>query len=302
MRLLVLGGSGFLSGTVVREALAAGHEVSIVTRGNRPVPGNINAICADRKDRNGFAKKLAAERDWDLVVDCIGFDADDARQDLSVFSGRCRHLAFVSTDFVYDPARRVVPQAEEPAFYLEEGYGGKKRAAECVFLESGIRNWTIFRPGHIYGPGSQLGCLPLHGRDPELLVRLKNGEPLRLVGGGLLLQHPVFAPDLAKTILSLAGNVTASGRIFNVANPDIIESRRYYEIIAEVLGVKAVFEAVDLRAFLAENPDKASFCCDRVSDLSLLTASGLHVPATPIGEGLRCHVHALQTSVAAQAI
>lgn len=298
MRLLILGGSGFLSGTLVREALSQGHEVSIVTRGQRPVPEKVRSICVDRQDRQKFASTLALEKDWDLVVDSIGFDTDDARQDIEVFQGKCGHLAFVSTDFVYDPNHRSIPQSEESAVYTSESYGGKKREAEVLLqkISTAKLAWTIFRPSHIYGPGSFLGCLPLHGRDPNLLERLRKNETLRLIGGGRFLQHPVFAPDLARTLLDLPGKTKATGKILNVANPDIVESFRYYEIVGEILGGKTSFEEINTAAFLMENPDKAPFCCDRVYDLSLLKASGLYVPTTPLEEGLRRQVEALQSS------
>lgn len=298
MRLLVIGGTGFLSGTLVREAAAAGHEISIVTRGLRPAPHQVESIRADRKDHQAFAAAIESCRPWDLVVDCIGFDREDAGQDLAVFSGKCRHFAFISTDFVYDPDRRSLPQPENPAVYLQEGYGGKKRQAEEVLIQAGTDRlaWTIFRPGHIYGPGSLLGCLPLHGRDPGLLERLAKNEPLRLVEGGRFLQHPVFAPDLAKTVLSLPGNREAVGKIFNIANPDIVESRRYYEIIAEILGVRATVQEVPVADFLEKNPDQAPFCCHRSYDLGQLQKSGLPVPSTSLPDGLRSHVLSLRHS------
>src|SRR5690606_32991956 len=122
-----------------------------------------------------------------------------------------QHFVFISTDFVYSPHDRPVPQSEDPASYLLDGYGGKKRLAELVLTGAGTGAlpWTIFRPSHIYGPGSLLGCLPAHSRDPALLRHLREGNPLRLVDGGRFLQHPVYAPDLARTILSVPGNSNA---------------------------------------------------------------------------------------------
>ena len=104
----------------------------------------------------------------------------------------CKQIAFVSTDFVFDPAYRVYPQAEETAHYASEGYGGKKRQCEVVLADAdlGDTDWTVIRPCHIYGPGSKLGCLPLHGRDDEIIDRIRRGETLKLVGGGYFLQQP----------------------------------------------------------------------------------------------------------------
>ena len=128
MKTLVIGGSGFVSGTLSRMAVQAGHQVWAVTRGQKPLPPGITAIEADRTNRAEFAAAIAqAGQEWDLVVDCIGFQPEDARQDLAVFQGKARHLIFVSTDFVFDPARRDFPQSEENPHYLSDGYGGNKR-------------------------------------------------------------------------------------------------------------------------------------------------------------------------------
>lgn len=286
----MIGGSGFLSGAVTRAGLAEGHQVWILTRGQRETPASVETLVADRKDRAAFAAAIeSAGTTWDLVVDCIGFEPDDALQDLAVFDGRAAQLAFVSTDFVFAPAHRVFPQPEHSDHYLPDGYGGNKRLCEEVLLSArapGLPR-TIVRPCHIYGPGSRLGCLPAHGRDPELLDRLRRGEPLRLVGGGTYLQQPIFAADLAQLLLSVLGNTAVAGSIFNAAGPEIVESVEYYRLIAEHLGVELQVEELPLQAYRAEHPEHASFLCHRIYDLGKLRTSGLAVPSTPLAVGLK---------------
>ncbi len=296
LNILLIGGSGFVSGTLARTAIAAGHAVWAVTRGQRLLPVGVNPIVVDRHDHAAFQGAIdQLSLQWDLVVDCIGYTLEDAEQDIAVFRNRARHCVFISTDFVYDPAKRCFPQDEASEHYLADGYGGQKRRCELVFLNSdtGPMTWTIVRPGHIYGPGSLLGCLPLHSRDPQLLDTLKAGQPLRLVGGGHFLQQPILAHDLAQTILSCAGNAEAQNQIFLTAGPDWIESRDYYSIIADLLGVELRIEEVAVSEYLAANPDRQSFLCHRIYDLSKLRNAGLYVPATPIDEGLRQHVASL---------
>lgn len=296
LQILLIGGSGFVSGTLARTALAAGHQVWTVTRGQRGLVDGVTPVIADRRDSHALRRALDETKiQWDLAVDCIGYEAADAQQDVDLLRTRARHLVFISTDFVYDPAQRTFPQSEETDYYLAEGYGGKKRECELVLLNSntGAMQWTVVRPCHIYGPGSLLGCLPLHGRDANLLAKLQRGEPLQLIGGGHFLQQPILAADLAQTILSCAGNPHCHQQIYLTAGPDIIESRRYYEIIADVLGVKAQIEEVPITPFLRDNPDRHSFACHRIYDMSKLRAHGLHVPATPITTGLRQHVKSL---------
>lgn len=288
IRILIIGGSGFVSGTLARMAVEQGHRVTIVTRGQRPAPSGVDVLNVDRTDRAEFAKRIVAlQMDWDLVVDAIPYTPDDARQDVEVFAGRTGRLAFISTDFVYDPNARKVPQAEHDAIFTTEGYGGQKRLAEMVLEEigGGSLPWTILRPSHIYGPGSLPGCLPLHGRDPLLVEAILQDRPLKLVGGGRFLQHPIFAPDLAEVILSAADATNADG-IFNVAGPDVVESRAYYQLLGRLYGKDVSIEEVPVAGFLKEFPEKAPFCCDRSYNLSALRASGLHLPATSLDNGL----------------
>lgn len=305
MDLLLIGTSGFVSGTIARTALARGWRVWGVSRGNRPVDPRVTLIRADRTDAPAFAKAIAAaDMRWDLVVDVIGYKPADAEQDVAAFTGKAGRLVFISTDFVADPAKRTFPQREDNPHFATSGYGGDKRACEEVFLgrrgSEAVRAaasklaWTILRPCHIYGPGSQLGCLPHHSRDAELIARLERGEALKMVGGGHFLQQPILAGDLAELVLSCASNDEAVHKIYQAAGPDIVESRAYYQIIADVLGVDCRFEETPVDAYLRANPDKAPFLCHRIYDLSRMAADGLARPATPLVDGLRQHVDALQ--------
>ena len=296
MKILLIGGSGFVSGTLATVALAAGHTVAAVTRGQRPLGAGVTSLIADRRDRAAFAEAITAQRQsWDLVVDCIGYEVADAEQDVALFRELAKQLVFISTDFVYDPAHRRFPQGEASEHYLSDGYGGKKRQCEIALQQSDTGNmaWTVVRPCHIYGPGSLLGCLPMHGRDPDLITKLQRGEPLTLVGGGHFLQQPIYGADLARTILSCAGNANAYGQIYVTAGPEIIESRAFYQLIGEILGVTVQINELPVQQFLAENPDRHSFCCHRIYDMRKLRDHGLYVPDTPLAEGLRAHVESM---------
>lgn len=294
--ILLIGGSGFLSGTIARQAVAQGHRVWAVTRGQRSLPEGVTGLVADRHTPYALEQAIAdAGVTWDLVVDNIAYRPEDIVQDIAALRDLARHLVFISTDFVYDPVRRRFPQTEDTEFYLAEGYGGQKRQSELALINGDTGNlaWTVVRPCHIYGPGSLLGCLPLHGRDPHLIERLRAGEALRLVGGGHFLQQPILARDLADLILSLLGNPASYGQVLGAAGPDTVESRTFYQIIADNLGVPLTVEEVPVQAHLAAHPEAAPFLCHRIYDLSRLRAVGGKVPSTPLAVGLAEHVASL---------
>ena len=293
---MIVGGSGFLSGTVARMAVTQGYKVWIITRGQRPIPGGVTSLVVDRHDEAAFEQAVVGEQvEWDLVIDCIGFKPQDIKQDIAVFGNLARHLVFVSTDFVYSPPHRQYPQSEDSNHYQTEGYGHQKRLCELELIDNDTSpmTWTIVRPGHIYGPGSKLGCLPAHSRDSDLIARLKAGEPLKLVGGGHFLQQPILARDLANLIFSIGGNKNSIGQIFNAAGPDVVEARTYYQIIAELLKVDLKIEEIPVAPYLAENPEAVNFLAHRFYDLGNLQASGVVVPNTSLEQGLREHVESL---------
>jgi nucleoside-diphosphate-sugar epimerase len=298
MDVLLIGGSGFVSGTVARLALAAGHRVWAVTRGQRAAVQGVTPLVADRKDAAAFAAAITGARHhWDLAIDCIGYLPDDARQDMAVLPAVADWLAFISTDFTIDPAYRSFPRREDAPLTTAPGYGYSKCLCEEVIAQAdaGAMGWTIVRPCHIYGPGSQLGCMPLASRDPQLLRKMRAGEAVPLIGGGHFLQQPIFAEDLARLLLACPTAPAANRQIVQAAGPDIVASHEYYRLIAEVLGVPLRIAEVGVAEQLAGRPELAPFLCHRVYDLGKLDRLGLPRPATPLAEGLRRHVAALLT-------
>jgi len=294
--ILIIGGSGFISGTLARLARDRGHKVWTLTRGNRPLPEGVTSLIADRHDTAAFERAVTgADMHWDLVVDCIGYQVADMHQDIALFRDRARNFVFVSTDYVYHPAARRFPQPEDADRYLEDSYGGNKRLCELELInaDTGDMQWTIFRPCHVYGPGSLLGCWPLHGRDPDLIARLQAGEPLRLVAAGRMLIQPITAGDLSEMFLSAADNPKAHRGIFNAAGPEIIEARRFYEIIGDILGLQVKIVEVPMDEYLAEHPEMAVAMCHHLYDLSSLVRCDITLPHTSMTEGLREHVASL---------
>src|SRR5690606_37784815 len=110
------------------------------------------------------------------------------------------------------------------------------------------------RPTHIYGPGSELECLPWHLRDPRLLDTLRGGQPLRLVAGGSILQQPVYVDDVARLVLSCADSRRADHARVLAVGPEMVEAREYYAVVADLLDVKLSVEEAEVGPYLAEFP------------------------------------------------
>lgn len=299
---LIIGGSGGLSSVVARKAMENGYEVWALTRGQRKLQDGVNAIIADRNDEEEFEKQILDQNtSWDVVFDCICMNEEHAKQDMAVFSKVSDRLVVISTDSVYDPYNKRTPQTEEGVFIEEEGttaqvsYGCNKRRMEIAFEKamedaSAGMNITIFRPGHIYGPGFLLGCFPENSRQQDLPQHIKEGKPVRLVGMGTYLIHPIYVDDLANVMVECAENEKTFNQIFCIGGPEAIENRIYYEEIAKCLNVPLVLEEVPLQGYLENHPEYSGHLCHRIYDLCKLKNTGVKLPDIHLEEGIRLHL------------
>ena len=289
MKLLLLGGSGQLSGRLAQLALEQGHEVWTVTRGLRPLVPGVHGVTADRNDVQMLRDALArCDMRWDAVLDTTCRTPDHARIDLAALPAFADRLVVVSTDSVYHPDHKTVPQTEEAPHFMDDGgYGALKREMELVLMADRQMNCTIFRPGHIFGPGFLLGCYPEQSRQKELLQLVREGQPMRLVGGGEYLIHPIYVDDMALAMLDCICNARTYGQIYCIGGPDVVTNADYYRVIGELVGCTVTVETIPEEGYLAAHPQFSGHLCHRSYDLSKLKNAGVRMPDMPMREGLR---------------
>ena len=297
MKLLILGGSGQLSGRVAELALGMGHEVWTLTRGRRPLPAGVHALVADRGDHGAVRAAVeGAGIRWDACLDCTAQTPVDAKLCVEVISRFTDRFVVVSTDSVYHPAYKTVPQNENNEHYLTDGgYGATKRLMEEIYLASAL-NYTIFRPGHIFGAGFQLGCFPEHSRQPDLMAHLRAGKPLRLVGGGEFLIHPIYVNDLALALLDCIDKPGAYRQVFCIGGADVVTNADYFRLLGRILGCDVMIEEVPLAGYLEAHPQYSGHLCHRCYDMTKLREAGIRMPCTSLEEGLRQQIAWLEAN------
>lgn len=162
MRLLVLGGSVFLSRAVAAHAVAAGHDVVCAHRGRSgSTPEGARWVAWDRDESPPSA--LTAEG-FDAVVD-VARHPSRVRAAVAAFPHS--HWVFVSTINVYaddvtpggtpDSLPLVEPRDDDADLSVDpEAYGPMKRACELAVLV-GAASASVVRPGLIVGPGDPTG-------------------------------------------------------------------------------------------------------------------------------------------------
>ena len=97
MRVLILGGTVFLGRHIAGAALAAGHDVTLFTRG-RSNPALFPKATRLIGDREGDLGALASGGEWDLVIDTSGFVPRVVLAAAALLAGR---YVFVSTASVF---------------------------------------------------------------------------------------------------------------------------------------------------------------------------------------------------------
>lgn len=293
MKILILGGSGNLSRRVAELAMAAHHDVWTLTRGVSPLPQGVHPLTANRREDDTVRAALAgAGTTWDAVIDCTCRTPADAQQDLALLPPYTSRLVMVSTDSVYHPCHKQVPQDENAPRYMDDGgYGHMKREMERTMERADTTlRWTIFRPGHIFGEGFLTGCYPEHPRQKGLPAHMRADRPLRLVDGGSFLIQPIYCDDLALALIDCIDKPAVENQIFCIGGPDVVTNAEYYQLLGRILGHEAIIENVPLEGYLEAHPEYSGHLCHRSYTLAKLRAAGVRVPDTSLEEGLRRQV------------
>jgi 2'-hydroxyisoflavone reductase len=171
IRTLVVGGTGFLGSAIVSSALAAGHEVSILTRGQTTALAGVTPLVADR-----FGPMAALQgQDFDLVFDTCAFVPGAVEHLLKAVQPR--RYVMISSVSVHDRFDRPdlteaspVPEATADDMIpfravdfakwgqvpvRPESYGPLKRSCELAAITAVADRAIILRAGLLVGAGDR---------------------------------------------------------------------------------------------------------------------------------------------------
>jgi 2'-hydroxyisoflavone reductase len=243
VKLLVLGGTKFLGRHVVDAALAAGHRVTIFTRGqtNPELFPEVEHLVGDR---DGNLDALAGRR-WDGVVDTSGYVPRVVRQSAELLRDAVGRYVFVSSISVYDSfktpvdERSPVAQLEDPATEeIMEAYGALKAACEEVVEEVYGERSARVRAGLIVGPYDPTDRFTYWPR------RIALGGDVLGPGSPDAPVQFIDARDLARWLVELAAG--GPGGTFNATGPaEPLTFAKLLERAREAIGSNANVVWVD---------------------------------------------------------
>lgn len=239
-KVLFIGGTGNISRDCAELLLMEGYDLTLLTRGNTAVEDwpEVRRLKADRKDPKAMRGVLTG-REFDSVVNFLGYEVDEVRADAEIFRGRTGQYVFISSATVYTKPPPMLPILETaPRRNPWWDYARKKIACE-EWLEAEARSTgfpvTIVRPSHTYS--HRWIPNPVSSSSYTFAARLEKGKPVYVHDDGETLWTLTASSDFAVGLAGLLGNPRAIGEAFHITSDEVLTWNHIYAEIAAALEV-----------------------------------------------------------------
>jgi nucleoside-diphosphate-sugar epimerase len=256
MRVLLIGGTGFIGRHVVRRLIEAGHVVTVFHRGqtNPDLPAAVHRIYGERHHLQSFKTEFKHAAP-DVALDLICYNGREALDLVGALGSECERLVVASSMDVYRSYGRLLcleegpPEAEpmnEDAPLRESRYphraiskSSQDFAAtyEKILVEQTVNDAvgsraTILRLPAVYGPGDK------YHRAFEYLKRMDDGRQKILLEEcrSRWLWTRGYVENVADAIALAVTNKQARGRVYNVGEPDAQSEAEWVRSIGRAAG------------------------------------------------------------------
>lgn len=224
-RLLVTGGTVFVSKYVAKYFVSKNYEVYVLNRGTKQQVENVNLICEDRNN----LKDCLIKYSFDAIIDVCGYNQKDIKNLLDTL-GEFKDYIFISSSAVY-PETNKQPFSENQNVGLNSiwrKYGTDKIEAE-KYLLSRVPNAYILRPPYLYGPMQNVY------REPFVFECALKNRKFYIPNDGKMKLQFFHVDDLCKVIEKIIENNPIE-HIFNVGNNEVVDINTFVELCYKVVG------------------------------------------------------------------
>ncbi len=232
MKLLVMGGTEFVSKAVAKYFISKEYQVDIFTRGVREV--DYNGINIHHKGNRLDSKELEqiSNIKYDFVIDITAYNLEDVKQlTRNLDLKNINKYVYCSSGAVYTPDNNMIKEDFKKGLNPNwKKYGLDKLEAEEYLLKLYNEEQlpvTIIRPTYIYGPGNNLY------REGYFFDSIKNGNAIPYPDNENSTQF-IHIDDLVKTIESLMLSDKSSGEAYNITNETVYTFKDIVEVFFNV--------------------------------------------------------------------
>lgn len=214
LRILILGGTGFIGPKMAELAVARGHHVTLFNRGRREkylgTVDGVEKLYGNRDPRLHAETKVVDGKEvedestpkgltelegkkWDAVIDNSGYVPRIVKASAELLAPNVEQYLFISTLSVYadnskpglDESDALATMSDPTNEDVNENYGALKALCEQAVQTAMPGSATILRPGYIVGPGDttdRFTYWPIRAsRGGEMLVPGEPEDPVQFI-------------------------------------------------------------------------------------------------------------------------
>ncbi|MCS7057766.1 MAG: complex I NDUFA9 subunit family protein [Meiothermus sp.] len=235
MKVLLVGGSGYVGSHLARFLIAQGHQVTVASRrGEGPVAG-VRYVVADAARGEGLDEAAAGQEALIYLVGIIRERGDQTFRQAHVEGVRHSLRAAQRAGL-----RRFVHMS---ALGASRGTGIRyfetKAEGEELVQSSGL-DWTILRPSLIFGQGDEFFGKILRGLVAAPLPFIP------LIGDGSFVFRPIWVGDVAAAFAQALERSSTAYRSYNLVGPKEYTLRELLLLVRDTLGSKKPLLSIPL--------------------------------------------------------
>jgi nucleoside-diphosphate-sugar epimerase len=226
--ILVTGASGFLGRRIVQLALEQGRAVRALVR-NPSNATHLPAHCLHQGDITDPGTLDSAVAGVEAVIHAAATTSETTPNEELSRRTNVEGTRSLMEAFSRSGGRRWIQISSLSANPANTSvYGRTKLAADEEVMRSGLQ-WTILRPGTIYGPGAR-GLF-------AKIVRLVNGLPLvPVLGPGTEPMRPIFVDDCANAALHCLDHPRTVGQTYPLGCRDVVDFNEFLRGVLRAQG------------------------------------------------------------------
>jgi nucleoside-diphosphate-sugar epimerase len=255
VRILVIGGNGFIGSPLLRELRKSGHDIAVFHRRAASPSGDVRQIQGDRNRLTEHRDEIAQFAP-EVVIDLILSSGGQARALMRSLGGIVRRVVAISSMDVYrawgvlhgvehGPLEPLPITEDSPLRTTRHLYSSEtlkmmasifswlddeydKIAVEEAIMGDAELSGTVLRLPMVYGPGD-----PLHRFFP-LLKRIADGRSFALLADDLARWRGPrgYVENVAHAIAIVATSDRAAGRIYNICEEPTLPELEWQKQIA----------------------------------------------------------------------